>query len=166
MEMELDPSRLCRDDRCERTEVHVAHAITHAPSAPKTPTKSVKEPWRRRDPRALDHCIAKAVSQTYPRHVAAIVEAYTTPGRPSWEHARFYAGTASSEEVVSPSLRAQVLRRAKDESDIANVRARVLRGSGGSEDTAAGTAAGGAGSRGAGRGRGKGGRGDPPPAGS
>ena len=107
------------------------------------------------------HCV-----ETLSRRIAAIVEAYTTPGRPSWEHARFYAGTASSEEVVSPSLRAQVLRRAKDESDIANVRARVLRGSGGSEDTAAGTAAGGAGSRGAGRGRGKGGRGDPPPAGS
>jgi hypothetical protein len=74
MEMDLDPSRLCRDDRCERTEVHLAHAITHAPPAPKTLTKSVKEPWRRRDPRALDHCIAKAVSQTYPRHIAAIVE--------------------------------------------------------------------------------------------
>jgi hypothetical protein len=74
MEMDLDPSRLCRDDRCERTEVHLAHAITHALPAPKTLTKSVKEPWRRRDPRALDHCIAKAVSQTYPRHIAAIVE--------------------------------------------------------------------------------------------
>lgn len=73
--MELDPSRLCRDDRCDRTEVHEIHALNAALSEPRArKTESRKAPWRRNDPRALDHCIAKAVSQTYPRHIAAIVE--------------------------------------------------------------------------------------------
>ncbi len=45
------------------------------------------------------------------RLIAAIVEACAVPGRPSWEHSRFYAGVGNSEEVgnaeevVAPALR-------------------------------------------------------------
>ncbi len=96
----------------------------------------------------------------------SVVEAYATPGRPRWEHARYYAGVASAEEVVAPALRSLVLRRAKDEADVSSVRARTaLCGAPGAEKSAGGgAAAGGQGNRRAGRGRGEGGRGDPPPA--
>ena len=99
------------------------------------------------------------------RRIAAIVEAYVVTGRPSWEHARFYAGTASAEEVVAPALRNQVLRRVKEENELTTARSRgLLRGapSDRAEDDAAG-GGGGKSGRGAGRGRGKGGRGDQPP---
>ena len=51
------------------------------------------------------HCL-EAVA----RRVAAIVEAYTTPGRPSWEHDRCYSGVGTSEEVVAPALRSRQRR--------------------------------------------------------
>ena len=67
------------------------------------------------------HCM-----ETICRRIAAIVEAYATPGKPSWEHARFYSGVASSEEVVAPALRSQVVRRLKDEADLYSARSRAL----------------------------------------
>ena len=102
------------------------------------------------------------------RRIAAIVEAYATPGRPNWEHARHYSGVGASEEVVAPALRSPVLRRAKEEHEVATARARNLpRGTptDGKEEGGAGFGAGDGSRRGAGKGRGKGGRGDPPPAG-
>ena len=106
------------------------------------------------------HCL-----ETLCRRIAAIVEAYATPGKPSWEHARFYSGVASAEEVVAPSLRSQVVRRLKDEADLHSARSRALQRGGWNEEKTGGDAPGTGGSRGAGRGRGRGGRGDPPPAG-
>ncbi len=103
--------------------------------------------------------------ETICRRIAAIAEAYSTPGKPSWEHARFYSGVASSEEVVAPALRSQVVRRLKDEADLYNARSRALQRGSWHEEKTGGDASGTSGSRGAGRGRGKGGRGDPPPAG-
>ena len=98
--------------------------------------------------------------------MAAIVEAYATPGRPSWEHARLYSGVGASEEVVAPALRSQVLRRVKEEYDVATARARTVprgspadgKGDGGGDGYGDGPR------RGPGRGRGKGGRGAPAPA--
>ena len=101
------------------------------------------------------------------RRIAAIVEAHAVPGRPSWEHARYYAGAASSEEVVAPALRAQVLRQVKEAADIATMRSRTLHGAaeGGAARTADDTG-GGNPKRGGGaaKARGKGGAQDAPPA--
>ena len=104
------------------------------------------------------------------RRIAAIVEAYAT-GRPTWEHARFYAGTPVAEEVVAPALHSQVLRRAREEAELSSARSRgVPRGGATERADGDGTAEGGGGGagarggRGAGRGRGKGGRGDQAPA--
>jgi len=105
------------------------------------------------------------------RRIAAIVEAYATTGRPTWEHAKYYAGTAAAEEVVAPALRSQVLRRAKEEAELTTARSRGVPRGGPAEKADADGAADGSGggggakgSRGAGRGRAKGGRGDQPPA--
>ena len=106
------------------------------------------------------HCV-----ESLCRRIAAIVEAYAVPGRPSWEHARYYAGVGTAEEVVAPALRTHVLRRAKDEAEVSTARARTwlrggpAEGTGGEDDGAAAAGAG-ATKRGAGRGRGKSGRGD------
>ena len=105
-------------------------------------------------------------SEAVARRIAAIVEAYATPGRPTWEHARFYSGVGASEEVVAPALRSQVLRRVKEEYDVATARARTVprgspadgKGEGGGDGHGDGSR------RGSGRGRGKGGRGAPAPA--
>lgn len=69
----LDPSCLCRDEACDRIELHLAHEVT---------CKPVREPWSRNPtpkwqrpaPKALDHAIAKATSKTYPRHFGAILQ--------------------------------------------------------------------------------------------
>jgi len=103
------------------------------------------------------------------RRIAAIVEAHAAAGRPTWEHAKYYAGTAAAEEVVAPALRSQVLRRAREEAELSTARSRgVPRGAGkaDADGTAdgGGDGGGGKGSRGAGRGRAKSGRGDQPPA--
>ena len=102
--------------------------------------------------------------EVFCRQIVAIVEAYATPGRPTWEHARFYAGVPATEEVVAPALRSQVLRRAKEEAELATARGRAVQRSS-AADAEDGGAGGGAGGnrkqpgRGPGRGRG---RGDPP----
>jgi len=105
------------------------------------------------------------------RRIAAIVEAHASSGRPTWEHAKYYAGTAAAEEVVAPALRSQVLRRAREDAELSTARSRgIPRGAATDKADADGTADGGGGSggargsRGAGRGRAKGGRGDQPPA--
>ncbi len=104
--------------------------------------------------------------ETLCRRIAAIVEAYTTPGKPNWDHARFYSGVASSEEVVAPALRSQVVRKLKDEAEMYTARSRALQRGSWNDEKSGGDASAAGGGRGAGRGRGKGGRGDPPPAGS
>jgi len=102
------------------------------------------------------------------RRIALIVDAYHNPAKPSWENAKFFSGTAATEEVVAPALRSHVLRRAKDEVEVLNARARSggLRGQptgdGAFEDEAAD--GGGGDGKGRGRGRGRRGRGVPAPA--
>jgi uncharacterized membrane protein YgcG len=59
------------------------------------------------------------------RRIAVIVEAYATSAKPSWEHAKFYTGAASAEEVIAPALRNYVLKRAKDEHDLFSARSRT-----------------------------------------
>ena len=54
-----------------------------------------------------------------------IVEAYATSATPSWEHAKFYVGAATAEEVMAPALRSYVLKRAMDEQHLFSARART-----------------------------------------
>ena len=101
------------------------------------------------------------------RRIAVIVEAYAVPSRPSWDHARFYAGTASAEEVIAPALRTLAFKKAKDELELASSRTRTaLRGApageGDAGDGGGGDAKGGG--KGRGRGKDKPGRGGSPPA--
>lgn len=110
------------------------------------------------------------------RRVAVIVEAYTVPGKPSWDHARYYSGVAAAEEVIAPGLRSYVHKRAKEDFEMGNARLRGMPRTAASSADAGGSGGGAAGSggaggeeegargRGAGRGRGKGGQRTPPPA--
>lgn len=69
----FDPSRLCRDEACERIELHLAHEVIG--NEKREPKSSSPLPaWVRPSPRALDHSIARATSKTYPRHFAAILQ--------------------------------------------------------------------------------------------
>lgn len=65
---------ICRDDRCTRLEVHSAHVIDAPEEAPIRPSRGRRPVWQHPAPRALDHAIAKATSQIYPRHSDAIVQ--------------------------------------------------------------------------------------------
>jgi hypothetical protein len=68
----------CRDDRCARLGLHVAHEAQgedfsdEVKEEAKRASKSKKPVWKRPAPKALDHCIAKAVSQTYPKRLDTI----------------------------------------------------------------------------------------------
>jgi len=65
----------CRDERCERIDLHFSHEIIGdgLPPDDGSPSKSKRLPWQRPAPKALDHAIAKAVSKTYPKHLDAIL---------------------------------------------------------------------------------------------
>lgn len=66
-------SRWCRAEGCEQVGLHEAHgALDTVEKEPKSHSKNVV--WKRPSPRALDHCIAKAVSKTYPRHYDALLQ--------------------------------------------------------------------------------------------
>lgn len=82
------------------------------------------------------------------RRIAVIVEAYAVPGRPMWDHARFYSGAAPSEEVIAPALRTMALKKAKEEHEMQNARARSgLRGAPSKEGDGEADGEGAAGSR-------------------
>jgi len=68
-----DPSCLCRDEACDRIELHLAHKVTREPE-PEPRSTSPLPKWKRQAPKALDHSIAKATSKTYPRHFDAIMK--------------------------------------------------------------------------------------------
>jgi len=96
------------------------------------------------------------------RRTVVIVVAYATSAKPSWEHAKFYAGAASAEEVIAPALRNYVLKRAMDEQHLFSARTKtaprgVPGGGGGKGDGSGGD--GGGKSSGGKRTGGKGGRG-------
>jgi hypothetical protein len=57
--------RLCRDENCDRTGLHLEHEVK--PKIVDDKSKSSLEPWKRPAPKALDHSIAKATSRVYPR---------------------------------------------------------------------------------------------------
>lgn len=58
---------VCRDEFCDRLDLHQAHASLEIAFEPPDTSTSVHAPWRRPAPKALDHSIAKAVSKTYPK---------------------------------------------------------------------------------------------------
>ena len=63
---------LCRDEHCNRLELHAAHEVVERKFRRRFVSKSSTNPWMRPAPKALDHSIAKAVSQTYPRAAETI----------------------------------------------------------------------------------------------
>ena len=67
------------------------------------------------------------------RRIQLVVGAYSGPQRPNWEATRLFSGQPLVEDGASPALRSLVARKAKEESEIVNVRvrARELRGAGG-----------------------------------
>ncbi|CAK0795767.1 unnamed protein product, partial [Prorocentrum cordatum] len=52
------------------------------------------------------------------RRVAAVVDAYSDPTKPSWTNTRFFEGVSSVEDVSGPELRGYVHRRAKEQREI------------------------------------------------
>ncbi|CAK0901058.1 unnamed protein product, partial [Prorocentrum cordatum] len=58
------------------------------------------------------------------RRVAAVVDAYSDPTKPSWTNARFFEGVSSVEDVSGPELRGCVHRRAKEQHEIEQAQAR------------------------------------------
>lgn len=108
-----------------------------------------------------------SVVEVVSRRIAVIVEAYSDASKPNWAMAHLYREGTTADEVIAPSLRAHILRRAKDEAEVAGARARAntrmvpqwtpdggAQGSGTGDD--GGQSAGGGQE---GRGRGSGGRG-------
>jgi len=68
-----DLSCLCRDEACDRIELHLTHKVACKPF--REPWSRNQTPkWQRPAPKALDHAIAKATSKTYPRHFGAILQ--------------------------------------------------------------------------------------------
>jgi len=67
------------------------------------------------------------------RRLQLIVDAYSNPSRPNWENAKLFSGQASPEDCISPTFRAWMARRSKEEADVHLVRqrAREVRGVGG-----------------------------------
>ena len=65
------------------------------------------------------------------RRVQSIVEAYTNPARPSWEHAKVFQGQGSPEDIVSPVFRTYAAKKNKEELELLQARQKVreLRGS-------------------------------------
>ncbi|CAK0868534.1 unnamed protein product, partial [Prorocentrum cordatum] len=51
------------------------------------------------------------------RRVAAVVDAYADPSKPSWTNARFFEGVSSVEDVSGPELRGYIHRRAKEQHE-------------------------------------------------
>jgi len=68
-----DLSCLCRDEACDRIELHLAHEVTTVEPKPAY-SRGQLPAWKRPAPKALDHAIAKATSKTYPRHFGAILQ--------------------------------------------------------------------------------------------
>ena len=89
------------------------------------------------------------------RRIAAIVDAYSVPSRPSWHAAKYFQGL--EDELIAPGLRTHVTRRRKEENDHLTAEQRrappAAYPDGGAGD-------GGDSEGGAGRGRGRGGRND------
>jgi hypothetical protein len=65
----------CRDERCDRNDLHFAHEISTdlLDDDDGLPSKSTRPAWQRPASKALDHSIAKATSKTYPKHLDAIL---------------------------------------------------------------------------------------------
>jgi hypothetical protein len=64
--------RLCRDENCDRLELHLKHKISKI-AKERDPSKSRREPWRRSSPAALDHSIEQAISGAYPKAYEAVL---------------------------------------------------------------------------------------------
>eukprot|EP00439_Symbiodinium_sp_Y106_P077626 s190_g16.t1 len=64
------------------------------------------------------------------RRVQSIVEAYTNPSRPTWEHATVFQGQGSPEDTVSPVFRTYAVKKNKEELELLQARQKVreLRG--------------------------------------
>ena len=56
--------------------------------------------------------------ETICRRLQAIVDAHTTPRRPSWENAKIFAGQGSPEDIFSPVFRTYAAKKSKDELEL------------------------------------------------
>lgn len=65
---------VCRNEHCDRVELHPAHWLRGTSEAPEPSSSSAKVPWIRSAPEALDESITRAVSLTYPRVFTTIAQ--------------------------------------------------------------------------------------------
>lgn len=67
----VDAGCICRDENCERLDVHAAHDVPKVKK--ERPPSPGRELWKRSAPKALDHAIAKATSKHDVTHFGAIL---------------------------------------------------------------------------------------------
>jgi len=77
-EEDLDPSKICRDEDCDREEIHPAHdaplaaikALSHGLCLRRRktkPTEPLREPWKKSSSEILDELIEACLSDTIPK---------------------------------------------------------------------------------------------------
>jgi hypothetical protein len=71
----MHADRLCRDEDCDQLGLHEEHTIKPLRRRASMPATYSEDdpPWRRPAKKALDHSIAKAVLQTYPKPFEVIM---------------------------------------------------------------------------------------------
>jgi hypothetical protein len=65
--------KLCRDEDCDRIELHLEHEVEPKEPEKEQPSRSATAPWKRSSPKGLDRSIAKATSQLYALPFEAIL---------------------------------------------------------------------------------------------
>jgi len=58
-------AQLCRNENCDRIELHLKHKVPRCPKRVEPSSNSASVPWKRPAPKALDRSIAKATSKLY-----------------------------------------------------------------------------------------------------
>lgn len=69
---DFEPGNICRDERCDRNDVHEAHVIETKQKKERAPSGG-RELWKRSAPKALDHSIMKATSRYKATHFGEIL---------------------------------------------------------------------------------------------
>ncbi len=68
---EFDPDAICRDENCERLDVHYKHHVQQPPCVHHRPSAATTPLWQRDDPQALAEAVIRACNA--PTHFQAVM---------------------------------------------------------------------------------------------
>jgi len=71
--VELDPHCVCRDEHCDRVDIHPTHKVQKR-SKKERPPAAGRELWKRSAPKALDRSIMKTTSKSFATHFGAMLQ--------------------------------------------------------------------------------------------